>query len=70
LNEVEVFLTRAGMTQCLIQVGFAVASMVLALSDIGARFGLPGWIYALIGPAMAVHGTWEGRTVKRLTAAT
>jgi len=68
LNAVEVFLTRAGMTQCLIQVGFAVASMVLALTGIGTRFGLPGWIYALIGPAMAVHGVWEGRNVRRLRA--
>lgn len=68
LNAVEVFLTRAGMYQCLLQVGFAVASMLLALSGIGGRIGLPGWIYALIGPTMAAHGIWEGRNVRRLRA--
>ena len=69
LNAIEVFLTRAGMWQCLVQVGFAVTSLALAVLGIGLRYGVPGWVYALIGPAMAVHGMWEGRCVRRLRAA-
>jgi len=69
LDPIEVFLTRAGMSQCLVQVGFAVLSLTLAVLGIGMSFGLPGWVYAFIGPAMAVHGTWEGRRVRRLRAA-
>lgn len=69
LNATEAFLTRAGMIQCLIQVGFAVLSMTLAVFGLGLRWGMPGWVYAFIGPAMAMHGMWEGRHVRRLRAA-
>lgn len=28
--------------------------------------GVPGWVYAAIGPLMAAHGIREGRTIRRL----
>jgi hypothetical protein len=67
LNPIEAFLTRSGTTQCLLQVGFAALSIVVAILGLGLRFGLPGWIYALIGPTMAVHGMWQGGRVQRLS---
>jgi hypothetical protein len=69
LSPVEMFLTRAGTLQCLLQVGFAVLSVAVALLGIGMQWGLPGWVYALIGPTMALHGVWQGRRVEQLEMA-
>lgn len=69
LNAVETFLTRSSLVSCLVFVGVALLSLALALLHVGEQFGLPGWIYFLIGPAMTVHGTWQGRNLRRLGAA-
>lgn len=69
LNAVEAFLTRSSLVSCLVFVGVALLSLGLAVLHVGDQFGLPGWIYFLIGPAMTVHGTWEGRNLRRLGAA-
>jgi hypothetical protein len=70
LGRVERFLTRAAIVQCAIQAGVAALSVALAVAGIGTRFGLPGWVYCGIGPAMAAHGVWQGRRVAALLAAT
>ncbi len=38
-----------------------VLSAVLALLGVGLRIGMPGWIYALIGPLAWAHGSWSDR---------
>lgn len=70
LNEVEVFLTRAGIVQMLLQTGVALLSIAMAVAGVGMQTGAPGWVYAGIGPLMMVHGIWEGRGVARLQAGT
>jgi len=52
----------------LIFVGVGLLSVLLALADLGVRFALPGWIYALLGPLCALHGVWNGRRERRLAA--
>jgi hypothetical protein len=69
LDAVERHLTRSGRTQALLQAGVAGASILLAVAGIGRGFGLPGWVYCLIGPLMAWHGVREGRRVEKLLAA-
>lgn len=69
LSAVEVFLSRSALVQCLIYVAMAVVSVLLAVFGYGEGFGLPGWIYFLIGPAMGVHGSWQGRRLRALGAA-
>ena len=34
-------------------------SALLAWQGIGVRFGLPGWIYGLLGPLCYTHGVWS-----------
>jgi hypothetical protein len=68
LNRIERFLTRSGIVQSLLQAGFGVLSIIVAWSEIGLGSGAPGWIYALIGPAMAAHGYWQGVRLERLLA--
>jgi hypothetical protein len=67
LNRVERFLTRSAILQCAIQAGVAALSIAVAVSGLGGNMGLPGWLYAGIGPLMAVHGSWQGRRVRRLS---
>ena len=69
LDEIERFLTRSAILQCAIQVAIAIASITLAAAGIGLRHGAPGWLYACIGPLMAVHGFWQGRRVERMRPA-
>lgn len=68
LNAVEAFLTRSALAGCLVFVGVALLSLALAVLHVGDQFGLPGWIYFLLGPAMTVHGTWQGRNLRLLGA--
>jgi hypothetical protein len=32
---------------------------------VGVRLGMPGWIYALIGPLCGAHGYWNARRSAR-----
>lgn len=41
-----------------IYVGVALISIILAKYQIGLHFGLPGIIYAILGPACYFHGVW------------
>jgi uncharacterized membrane protein len=45
----------------LIMALMGVVSVVMALLGIGLRVGAPGWIYAFIGPAAWIHGSWSDR---------
>lgn len=67
LDRIERMLTNSAIVQCLLQAGVAVVSMVIALVA-GVAWGIPGWVYCLIGPLMAAHGILEGRRVRRLLA--
>lgn len=60
LNAFEIYDTRRKMREYLILMGFGVVSLGLALSG-GWRVPASGWIYALIGPAFALHGYFTGR---------
>ncbi len=66
LDPVERFLTRSAIHQALIQAAIAGLSVTLAVLGVGLRVGLPGWLYCLIGPAMALHARREARVVAAL----
>lgn len=66
LDRVERFLTRSAIVQASLNTGVAMLSIVLAALGVGLRAGIPGWVYAGIGPLMALHGTWEQRQLRRL----
>lgn len=38
-----------------------VVSAALAATGVGVRIGLPGWIYASLGPLCGGHGWWSAR---------
>lgn len=74
LDACEVFLTRSAIVSCLVHVGVGLLSVTLLYVGItveSASFivtsGMPGWIYFILGPAMGMHGAWEGRNLRRLT---
>lgn len=69
LDRRERFLTRSAILQCLLQVGVAVLSIVLAWIGAGVEKGLPGWIYCGLGPLMAMHGRWQDRRLQSLVVA-
>lgn len=55
LDRVQAFEARAEIGEHLIAVGIGVLSIALAAFEVGVRFGLPGWIYALMGPLTYLH---------------
>ena len=40
-------------------------SLAMAIAGIGVRVGMPGWIYALLGPLCGAHGFWSARQAAR-----
>lgn len=60
LNAFEIHDTRRKMREYLILMAIGVASLALALSG-GWRVPMSGWIYALIGPVLGVHGYMTGK---------
>lgn len=40
-------------------------SLLMAVAGIGLQVGMPGWIYALLGPLCAAHGSWNARQAAR-----
>lgn len=50
----------------LIFAGVGVLSVILALLGIGVRYGLPGWLYFLIGPFCYANGVVNRRQRERL----
>lgn len=61
LDELEIFDGRMMMRHYAIYIGVGVLSIALTLADVGLTIGLPGWIYALIGPLCASHSVWSER---------
>ncbi len=66
LDDVERHLTVSSVLECVLLVGFALGSLVLALLRLPAFSGL---IYCGIGPAMGVLGSLRGKQAARLIAA-
>lgn len=69
LNELEAYHTKASVVRCVVQVAFAVVSIVLAATGFGLRIGAPGWIYMGIALAMFVVGFTQGNRIQRLRKA-
>jgi hypothetical protein len=65
LNAHEIYDTRTKIREYLILIGFGVVSLALALSG-GLRVPMSGWIYALIGPVLGLHGYITGSRRTRL----
>jgi uncharacterized membrane protein len=62
LNEVEVLLTRVSIQESAIFV-------VVALTSFAMAFRYPewaGWVYFLLGPALAIHGMIYGKRTRKL----
>lgn len=73
LDEIERFLTRSTAVSMLLMTVVGALSLSLALLAIAQgddcfieRTKIAGWIYFLIGPLQMVHGSWQGRTLRRL----
>jgi len=47
--------------QYLILAAVGLLSLVTAAAGIGVRYGVPGYLYVLIGPISWWHGTWSDR---------
>jgi hypothetical protein len=68
LEALERFDARTDAGHYLLYVVVGLASVGLALGGWGLRFGLPGWIYAFVGPLSYWHGTRRGRRRENLSA--
>src|SRR5262245_45292580 len=45
----------------LMMAGVGLLSIVLAATDVGVRYGMPGFVYVLIGPLAWLHGVWSAK---------
>lgn len=71
LDAVERRMTRNALEACAILVGFALTSIAIVASGLGAHMhGMEGWIYFGIGPVLGVHGFIRGVRVERLARTT
>jgi hypothetical protein len=59
-DEVRFARDRAG--HCLIVGSIGLASVVLAVLNVGVRFGGPGWVYMFIGPSLGAYWSWRRRS--------
>ncbi|HTE04699.1 MAG TPA: TMEM175 family protein [Planctomycetota bacterium] len=59
---------RVEVSMCWMYVGVALLSITLAQLRFGLRFGVPGWIYASIGPLSWWRGAQADRERKALPA--
>jgi uncharacterized membrane protein len=64
LEEIYAIITLRAQLIC---VGISLLSVLLARLHVHPP-GLPGWIYALFGPLLALNGWWHGRRVRALRA--
>jgi hypothetical protein len=69
LDRLELFDARALARHYAIFVGVALLSITLAETGVGLRWGLPGFIYSLIGPLCGIHGARNGRRRRTLAPA-
>jgi uncharacterized membrane protein len=68
LDEVEVLHTRSALQGHVIYMSIAASSMVITLTGGAEYTAFAGWVYGVLGPALAIHGTIMGRRVERLKA--
>ena len=61
LTPLQVHEARAMQRQFLILAGVGVLSIATAAAGIGVRYGVPGYVYGLIGPLAWWHGVWSER---------
>lgn len=61
LDQVERLITRGGIYANLLVASIGILSALVAVAHIGIEEGVPGWMYFLIAPTMAIFGRWEGR---------
>ena len=59
---------RAMQRQFLILVAVGVLSIATAAAGIGVRYGVPGYLYALIGPLAWWHAAWSERRAPAASA--
>ena len=68
LDELEIFDGRTMMRHYGLYIGVGILSIVLTLAEVGLTIGMPGWIYAFIGPLCATHSRWSQRRREELEA--
>ncbi|HEY7833667.1 MAG TPA: TMEM175 family protein [Ktedonobacterales bacterium] len=69
LSPREAFGTQSSITANLVVVAIAVVSMLLGLTQLGAQWGLPGWIYVCVAPTMIIvqrirRRQWDRRAAR------
>jgi uncharacterized membrane protein len=62
----EAFDALGSCRQHLLIVAVGLLSVALAGTGVGLRWGLPGWVYCLIGPLSWAHGAWNDKRRTRL----
>jgi hypothetical protein len=67
LDEVEMLHTRSTLVEKCVYVFVCLLSILIAL--FGTSDSAPGYIYFLLGPALAANGWYHGRKVRALIAA-
>jgi len=67
LTPAEVLQTREPLVGFLLNIFVCELSIVLA--HVTTNHSLPGIIYMLLGPVLAMNGVWHGRQVRRLASA-
>ncbi|HEX3526352.1 MAG TPA: hypothetical protein VH988_04730 [Thermoanaerobaculia bacterium] len=68
LNALEQIEARTWMRHYLIFVAVGLLSMALAWAGVGIRIGLPGFVYALLGPFCWWNGELGGRRRREMAA--
>ena len=67
LDDVERYLTKTSMLECLVYVGFGTVSALIAILGLGSQ--LAGMLYFGIGPTMGALGFVRGSRTEKLLAA-
>lgn len=66
LDALEIFTTRNELSGLTIYMGVALLSITIALAGGARGAGWAGWCYALLGPAMTIHGALAGKRRRKL----
>lgn len=66
LNDLEVFDTRNSIQQHVIHISIGLLSLGIALASSMGTSAWAGWVYFLLGPALALNGTSMGRRRRKL----
>jgi uncharacterized membrane protein len=69
LNATSVGAARDSCGHFAVMASLGVVSATLASTGIGIRYGVPGWAYALTGPALSIYWAWRHRRTARRASA-